>query len=158
MTIFFTILTGVLVYVLGQLILKLLIEPVQELKREISKIVYDLIFHSNKLTNPAARDSPEMIEACKIMRQHSSLLHSATHLVPLYRYTHIFFGLPSRKQIKSATGGLFFLSNSFDGNLRNQAALNLYAIQDIKLGLKIPIPRGEYLNPEHRDNFIRARD
>ena len=42
-TVFLTVLSGVITYVLGQLVLRLVIEPVQELRRTISVISHALI-------------------------------------------------------------------------------------------------------------------
>ncbi|OMQ23706.1 hypothetical protein [Serratia oryzae] len=154
MTVFITVFSGVLVYVIGQIIMKLIIEPVNDLKRAISKIVYDLIFYSNKLANPMPPGNEEMVEACKVMRQHSSTLHSATHLIPGYKHIYRIFGLPSPEGIKEATQKLIYLSNGYSGVLDNQAIRNLYAIQEVRLSLRVPIPEGEMLDPENKKAFM----
>jgi len=46
-TVFLTVFAGVTTYVLGQLILKFLIEPVHELKRTIGEIAHSLVEHAN---------------------------------------------------------------------------------------------------------------
>ena len=51
-TVFLTVISGVLTYVLGQLVLKLVIEPVQETKRTIGQISHSLIEHGNVIQNP----------------------------------------------------------------------------------------------------------
>ncbi|EOD3173389.1 hypothetical protein P7U51_003446, partial [Citrobacter freundii] len=78
MSVFITVLSGVLVFVIGQIVVKLIIEPINDFKKERSKIIYDLVFYANKLANPKGPDNTEMVEVCKIMRQHSSMLHSAS--------------------------------------------------------------------------------
>jgi hypothetical protein len=44
-----TTLGGVIIFVLGQLILKLVIEPVQELKKSLGLVSYILLFHQEKI-------------------------------------------------------------------------------------------------------------
>lgn len=148
MAIFVTIFSGVLVYVIGQIIVKLIIDPVNDLKKAMSGIVYDMVFYGNLLSQPS-HSRGEMDEVCKVMRQHSSLLHAATHLIPGYQYIYRLFVLPSPENIKKVTGKLIFLSNgyapsnlSFDEQLKsniNKGNLNKIAMQEIKSNLGIPI-------------------
>ena len=51
-TVFLTVLAGVITYVLGQLILRLVIEPVQDLRRTIGGISHALIERTNVIQNP----------------------------------------------------------------------------------------------------------
>ncbi|MEQ9853499.1 MULTISPECIES: hypothetical protein [Pectobacterium] len=158
MSVFLTVLSGVLVYVLGQLILKLLIDPVNELKKTISKINYDLVFYANVLVNPQEKGDEQMDKATKIMREHSSLLHANAYLIPCYEYTRLIFGLPAEEKIIAATGNLIFLSNGFDGALANQGVLNAYKIQHTKVNLGIKIPKADWLDPAHERAFIKAKN
>ena len=52
MSVFITVFSGVLVFVIGQIVVKLIIEPINDFKKERSKIIYDLVFYANKLANP----------------------------------------------------------------------------------------------------------
>lgn len=158
MTVFITVFSGVLVYVIGQIIMKLIIDPINDLKKTISKIVYDLVFYANVLGNPKGPDNENMASACKIMRQHSSILHAATHLVPAYKYIYKPFGIPSPEKIRKATNKLIYLSNGYDGPLANQGILNIYTMQEVQLCLGVPIPEGERLNPDDKIMFIRGKN
>jgi len=51
-TVFLTIFAGVVTYVLGQIVLKLVIEPVQDLRRTIGAISLTLIERANVTQNP----------------------------------------------------------------------------------------------------------
>ncbi len=155
MSVFITVLSGVLVFVIGQIVVKLIIEPINDFKKERSKIIYDLVFYANKLANPKSPDNTEMVEVCKIMRQHSSMLHSASHLIPFYKYFAFIFGLPTIKNVNEATSKLIYLSNGYAGIFDNQAILNAYAMQEIKIALGVPIPQGEMLDPKLKRDFIK---
>ncbi|OWF83708.1 hypothetical protein [Yersinia aleksiciae] len=158
MSIFLTVTSGVLIYVFGQLILKLLIEPVHDFKKSISKISYDLIFHANVLANPRPYEDEKMQFVCKLMREHSSILHANMYLIPCYKYTSNFFGLPKEECVIEATKGLIFLSNGHDGALANQGILNTYKIQSIKKNLNIKTPKGDYLDPALEKDFVKAKE
>ena len=45
--VFYIILAGVIIYVLGEIIVKIVIDPVQELKRVIAEIAFKLIHYSH---------------------------------------------------------------------------------------------------------------
>ncbi|PHX06127.1 hypothetical protein [Vibrio splendidus] len=157
MTVFFTVLSGVLVFVMGQLVLKLLIEPIQELRKLVSKIAYDLIKLANVLANPTNPEKENFTEARMVMREHSSNLHAHFYLVPFYNISCRLFGLPTEREVLNATKELIRLSNSRGGILANQAILNSYSIQKIKVSLGIAVPKSEWLEPEKEKNFIKVQ-
>lgn len=157
MTIFGTVLSGVLVFILGQIILKLIIEPTQEYKKKISQIGFDLIRLGNIFANPRGRKDDDMLKACTQMREHSSSLYSYFYLVPFYRVTGFIFGLPSEEQVLEATKELIGLSNGHDGELANQGIINSYSMQKVKAALGIAIPKSEWLDPEKEIEFIRTK-
>ena len=51
-TVFLTVFSGVVTYIVGQLVLKLLIEPVQDLKKTIGMISYAIIERGSVISNP----------------------------------------------------------------------------------------------------------
>ena len=44
--VFITLLAGLLTYVLGQITVKLVIEPVQELRKSIGKVAHGMVMHA----------------------------------------------------------------------------------------------------------------
>ncbi len=156
MTVFLTVFSGVLVFILGQVLLKLFLEPIHELKKVISRISFDLIKSANIFSNPDEGKDDAFTEASKIMREHASSLHAYFYLVPLYRFTSRLFGMPSEEDILKATKQLIRLSNGKAGPIKNQGILNAYAMQNIKLALGIAIPKSEWLDPEKERDFIKA--
>lgn len=51
-TVFLTVISGVINYVLGQIIVRLMIEPVQDLKRTIGLVSHVIIERTNIIQNP----------------------------------------------------------------------------------------------------------
>jgi hypothetical protein len=109
-TVFWTILTGVSVFVLGQWIVKGVIEPIQELRRTIGEIAFALSFHANIYMNPGS-DSPEYHSASRQLRELSCRLKSDVRIVPFYSSIRWLVCLPTLANLERATKGLIFLSN-----------------------------------------------
>jgi len=54
MEFFSTIISAVIIFVFGQFGLKFMLEPIQELKKEVSKILNVMIFHADRISNPSS--------------------------------------------------------------------------------------------------------
>ncbi|PXW88927.1 hypothetical protein C8R34_10676 [Nitrosomonas sp. Nm84] len=67
-TAFLTVLSGVITYVLGQLIVKLLIDPVQEMNKTIGQIAHSLIEYANVIANPGISSKEVMHQASQHLR------------------------------------------------------------------------------------------
>jgi hypothetical protein len=112
MTVFFTILAGVITFVLGQLALRLLVEPVQELKRTIADIAVAIIRYANVYSNPGVTGEERENEAAREIRGLASKLNAQMYLVPGYSKVHRLFGLPAKQDISQAMRHLIGISNS----------------------------------------------
>jgi hypothetical protein len=111
-TVFLTVLSGVITYVIGQLVLKLMLDPVHEMKKTIGQISHSLIEHANIIGNPGVPSQEAIRETSQHLRKISSQLHAHLYLVPLYGFTARLFHLPSRAKVQSASKSLMFLSNN----------------------------------------------
>ncbi len=111
-TVLLTIVSGVLTFVLGQIFVKLVIEPVHEMKKTIGQISHSLIEHANVIANPGVPSKEVMHEASRQLRRLSSQLHAHLFLVPLYVVTARIFFLPSATKVREASTALIGLSNS----------------------------------------------
>ncbi|MEO9523776.1 MULTISPECIES: hypothetical protein [Marinobacter] len=156
MQIFLTILAGVVTFVCGQMAIKLLIDPVQSFKKTVAEIAYKLILHANRYVNPRSLDDEAQAEMCSDFRNLSSQLMSAHQLIPGYKFSAKLFGLPSEKDVVKASKNLIALHNGHEGRLANQGILNCYSAQRVREALRIYIPEGEYLDPEHE--VVRAKN
>jgi len=138
-----TIIGGVLVFVIGQIISKFIIDPVHEQKALIGEIADSLIFYANVYTNPGILPLEMMDEASNEFRQQATLLQSKTHLIPLYQILSILGLVVNKKHINKATKNLILISNRIhkkpDNTLGNVGIKNLEIAEKTKEILKLKI-------------------
>ena len=157
MTVFFTIFAGVSIFVIGQILLKMILEPIQELKKAIGDIEYNLVEYAQVYANPKPPDHEHQTEMSRRMRALASNLNARMCVVPAYDKIGALFGLPMQQNVVLARRELIALSNGFDGCLENQGILNCYSAQRVRDALGIHIPDIERLDPERERTFIKAK-
>lgn len=107
-TVFYTVLSGTLVLVIGQLIKSFFIEPIIELHKLIGEIDYSLHFYADLYANPGVAKSELMDEAKNTIRQQASQLRAKAYAIRLFWL---------RKNVIEASDVLTRLSNSIhEGN------------------------------------------
>ena len=133
---FQTIIAGVLIFTLGQIIQNFVLKPIQDfmvLKVEIS---HKVKFHSNILTNSGIK--PKRIDwASGDMRDLSSQLESKYIIIPIKWLFILLRIIPSKKDIKDAVTCLTFLSNA--GGQAEYISENANKIDKLKKDLKIEL-------------------
>ena len=136
-----TALVGVIVFVLGQLAVKFLIEPIYEQKKLIGEIAGTIIFYSNVGANVAQHyydqikahdqsDDPmkgividrykdilkrhwnKSDEASEVLRLKATELLGKTHAIPLYRLLSFLGRVPKLDDVIVASSRLIGMSNS----------------------------------------------
>ena len=93
-----TIFTAVIIFILSQFILRLILEPIVELKKAIGLTSYTLLLYHSKLTNAAANNKiSNEVKVCssKLLAAHSS--------IPFYDYLYRIFYLPPYKDLLKAS-------------------------------------------------------
>jgi hypothetical protein len=138
-TFFITLLTGVLIFLIGQLAMRLIIEPILEVRRTIGRITYALKYYANVYdTDIATLDHTDLIEAINETRKLACELEA--------NYNAVFFKtlpswiLPERSNISNASSKLIFVSNNigYHGEkITSKVVKNYHVISDIKKQLKI---------------------
>lgn len=103
------VITGVSTFVIGQIIVKLFIDPIQDMKKTISQISLTLLERANVIANPGG---PTKEETSDSLRKLASQLNAHLYLIPAYWVTSIIFCLPSKKKLLIASRALIGLSNS----------------------------------------------
>lgn len=144
-SVFSTVLAGVFVFVLGQIFLKLIIEPAQELKRTLGAVSHILLVHQAKLTN-ATSDRGIADE----VRAKSAEIVSKHHTILWYPLTRLLFGLPSKQALLSASMELnsihygmlpeskeYESSVAFNGKKTDFALQNVGAMSEVARLLRI---------------------
>jgi hypothetical protein len=119
--VFYIILAGVIIYVLGEIVVKIIIDPVQELKRVIADIAFKLIHYSHiyqissseDTAGEAAKkpiDQEQLEQAANEYRKLASMLNAGYRLVPFYPLARIAFFLPREADIIEARNTLLEMS------------------------------------------------
>jgi hypothetical protein len=121
--VFYVILAGVIIYVAGQIIVKIVIDPVQELKRVIAEIAFKLIYYSHvyRVTSSGDAeaseeeaqkrvDSEKLEQAADEYRKLASMLNAGYRLVPFYALARLLFLLPREADIIEARNSLLEMS------------------------------------------------
>jgi hypothetical protein len=108
----FTIVGGVIIFVMGQIISKFLIEPIHEQRKTIGEIADSLIFYANVYGNPGLGPKEKMDEAYQRLRELATLLQSKTHLIPFYSFFSSCGMVQKPSDIQEASSQLIGLSNS----------------------------------------------
>jgi hypothetical protein len=121
--VFYIILAGVIIYVAGQIIVKIVIDPVQELKRVIADIAFKLIYYSHVYRVASSGDEaapgqeaqkgvgPEKLEqVADEYRKLASQLNAGYRLVPFYALAKLLFFLPKESDLIAARNELLQMS------------------------------------------------
>ena len=121
--VFYIIIAGVIIYVAGEIIVKIVIDPVQELKRVIADIALKLIHYSYvyRIAPSGGEDAseekaekhvePEKLEqAADEYRKLASMLNAGYRLVPFYAIAKLLFFLPREADIIEARNELLEMS------------------------------------------------
>ena len=107
-----TIITGVTVFVAGHMVVKLVIEPVQEMKSTIAQISHTLIELAPTYMTPGLLPIEKIKEADAKFKSLSGRIRSHLYLIPRFAYTSRIFGLPKSENVITASRKLIGLSNS----------------------------------------------
>lgn len=114
MQLFWTILSGVTVFVVSQFILRLVIEPIAEMKKTIAQISHLFIEDGWVIHNPGVPALEKEREVSKRLKYLSAQLHSHLFLIPFYDAIAFFSILPPPDDVRAASKDLMWLSNSYD--------------------------------------------
>ena len=96
-----TILGGVIVFVTGQLVSKFLIEPIQELRKAIGEVRFNLAYYAPIIYTPISRDKERSDKVYDAIMRNSCDLLTKADAIPFYRFLPRRFVLP-KQNIDSA--------------------------------------------------------
>ena len=108
-----TILSAVLIFSLTQILLKLVIEPSQQLKISIALAGNTLLRHQAELTN-AACDT----EIANKLKDHAAEILSKSSIISWYWLARLLFGIPSKENIMLSAKSFNWLSYSMKESAR----------------------------------------
>lgn len=144
MSVFATIIAGVTVFVLGQIVLKLIIEPIQKLRETIAEVAFHLA-NDDDVVHGAGTVKEERCEAVSAnLRRLGAQLISSQYLVPFYGRLRKVFYLPEKANVEKAAERLSKIPAHMYGNDSvKHERLDLYRIEVCELlGLHEPMNKG----------------
>jgi len=114
--IFWTVLAGVSVFVLGQMAIQFLIEPFRDYRDLVGRIAHATVFYQNVTDSPGLRSPATVDEGMKVMRGLAAELPQRAYAIPAYRFFATIRLLPKLADIQSASSSLIGYSNSLDNS------------------------------------------
>ena len=101
-----TVISGTIVFIIGQIIVECFVKPMQEYKKIKSEISYLLVMHANKFHNPLnSKHTDEMYDdASEEMRSVAARLEGFKQIKPFF---------VRKDNVEKAKSGLIGISNSF---------------------------------------------
>lgn len=109
--VFYTIISGTIVFVLGQTLQRFVLEPIQNYKKTIGKIDNKLKFYSNILTNSGFEDN-FLAKITDIIRKLSCEIEANYKQIPFNWLLSKMRAIESKKELAEVAQGLIFLSNA----------------------------------------------
>jgi len=128
--VFQTVMSGVFVFILSEIIQKFFLEPLQKYKEIIGKIDNQLKFYANVITNPGNILPREIyLECSNTLRKLSCELEAIYKQIPFKR-------LSDRRKVSDSASRLIRLSNNLSRS--GEALHNSGDIDEIRKNLNIP--------------------
>ena len=131
-------------FIVGQLFLKLVIEPVHQLKRTMADISHTFIRYAYVIHNPDVISSELRNEVYEKLRQLSGQLYADMALIPLYPVFGKVFFLPNRSKVYKSATNLIAVANWMHSKSDKQFDYIIRNIQDACDNL------GLYIDPKDR--------
>lgn len=134
-----TVISGVLVFILGQLYVEFVLRPIQEYKNIKAKIAKALIYNAHYYANPRRRtEDGEYIHkwenASNEMRELAAEISAFSEIMPSRLL--VFFSIPKKENLLEASKGLIGVSNSFFAD-KDEIKHTLKYAKTIRENLKI---------------------
>ncbi len=121
-TFVYTVIGGVLIFVIGQICVKFIIEPLHECRKCIGEITFAIIYYANIYSNPcnsnkqfleSSEEHKQRVEEVSTkLRQFASEINAKSQMIPLYSILSFFKLVPKRSNIVEGAKRLIGLSNS----------------------------------------------
>ena len=111
MQIFLTVISGVLIFVIGQMIQSFILKPIHDFKIVLGDISHKVKFHLNVIANSVAREERVLLSSGD-MRDLSCQLESKYLAIPFSDFFGNMNIIPKRDNIRKAAEDLIQLSNA----------------------------------------------
>ena len=129
-----------LVFLLGQLTLKWVIEPLHDFQTLLGRIEFSLDFYSDLIFNPSSGPSEDHKDASRNIRQLAMALRTDNQRIRFYWFFRLFHLVPPNDNIPTASKALVGLSNgtfATEGMSGRIIDFNREKIQEVKKLLRL---------------------
>lgn len=109
--VFYTVVSGTLIFVIGQILQRFFLEPIQEYRKTIGEIDNKLKFYANILTN-SGFNQKIILEITDTMRTLSCKIESGYKQIPFTNFLSKIGFIEEKKEVSEVAQGLIFLSNA----------------------------------------------
>lgn len=154
---FETIISGVIVFVAGQAILKIVIEPIQQLHKTLGTVAHALVNYAPIFSNLDISKKEDIHEVYVILRKMSSQLHADMRQIPLYYLWSLIFFLPKKKAIYDGARKLITLSNWLYSNSSDSCHWIAKLRQEASENFNIFMYENEKVSKEMLDSIINKK-
>ncbi|MDF9434613.1 hypothetical protein [Chromohalobacter israelensis] len=127
MSVFVTIVTGVSVFVIGQLVMRMIIDPATDLKKEMGSITNTFLERAGG-ENMVSCDA----ETSTVLKKHAAKLMQGLWTIPWYNRTRHVFGLPGSESVIQSARDLNTIAKSIDDliEMSNSGKVNSMSRED----------------------------
>ncbi len=144
MTVFLTVVAGVATLVVGQLFLRVIVEPIVEMRRSISDIAFAMIMRANVFSNRGTLGLEKEREVGDEIRTLASRLYAQMKLIPCYERIHWAFGLPPKTAVgQPQHPHLIGISNGLHDDAHGMGSINSRKADRVLELLGARLPEGE---------------
>lgn len=130
-----TVISGVLVFVLSQMAMRFIIDPIFEQRRTMGEVAYSVVFYSNVCSNPGLAEFDRMKEVSHALRKASSDLQAKTAIIPLYQLWQTLRWVPDRVKVRRISSNLIGLSNTIHD--KQAVSINYEWLQVLREDLRL---------------------
>lgn len=132
--VFQTVIAGVFIFVIKELIGEFILSPIKKYNEVIGKIDNRMKYYANVITNSGI-SVESVLESSKVMRELSCELESTYKQISLKRILSLVKIIPAHKFISESAGRLIRVSNA--GGQAGNEAMNYEEIVEIRKNLNI---------------------
>jgi hypothetical protein len=136
-----TALLAVLVFVVGQYVLRFVFEPIQEQRKVIGDIAHALLFYANVYeikTLPPQQDEArrdEIAQAMGALRDLAARLRASIWTIPFYDALALLGRVPKKTDVLEASAALVGWSNGLYGSRGTELRIKPQQVIDDRLGI-----------------------
>jgi hypothetical protein len=126
----FTVIAGVLVFVLGQVVVKFFIEPIHSQSQLLGEIAHSVTFYAN--VDSGLKDKEFLNEVSLILRKQASQLRASVWTVRWYWLWQFLGAVPKKKNVLTASAELIGWSNSLFRNTSVDRTIKIKKLLNFK--------------------------